>query len=429
MRSFLGRAQIESRVALGCCAAVVIGGAMVGIAAAWQSDSPLLAAFLQVWVVVLAAAAAVFVTCRWLLARELVALNQLAAAIDGVELDGSPIYRTVPAQGPAEVERIVGAWNSFALRFDILMHEVRERATAVNSGAHRLRIAGPEVERDARQQAAVLQEINGRVRKAMGCTAAARRIADTSAERCKNAKLRAQEALQHVQQVATAVQELAGAGRGAEVVLHAIGDFANQANMLALNAAIEAARAGERGRGFAIVAEEVRALGNRGAETMRSQAAVVGAAQPASASSEERIRKLSVLLTELATALQELHGDATAMQQEIAAQGDAVVIACARSEEALLAAETASALAGEIASTTLAVTEAAAGVEACVWPTEQPSDDVVAIGDDTNAGALDAQAPEPAAGDVEAALAAVDPAAPAPAAADAPRELDPSPAH
>ncbi|MCC7397596.1 MAG: hypothetical protein IT455_11085, partial [Planctomycetes bacterium] len=114
MREFLARLTIASRVAAGCTLLVLLGGVLVAGSAAANSPGQALRAFLQVGGVGLLTTIGVFVTTRWLLGRELRTLHQLAAAIDSVELDGSELYRNLPARGPAEIERIVAAWNGFA---------------------------------------------------------------------------------------------------------------------------------------------------------------------------------------------------------------------------------------------------------------------------------------------------------------------------
>ncbi|MBX3735151.1 MAG: hypothetical protein KF715_00550 [Candidatus Didemnitutus sp.] len=74
----------------------------------------------------------------------------------------------------------------------------------------------------------------------------------------------------------TAMQELAEASRGVEKIINSIDEIAFQTNILALNAAVEAARAGEAGAGFAVVAEEVRALAKRSADAARETASRIG---------------------------------------------------------------------------------------------------------------------------------------------------------
>lgn len=137
-----------------------------------------------------------------------------------------------------------------------------------------------------------------------------------------------------------AVSELAGHVREISKVLDVIRSIAEQTNLLALNAAIEAARAGEQGRGFAVVADEVRALAHR---TQASTVEIEGMISTVQSGADGAVAAMGKSLS-LATNTQELALRAGAALEKITLGVATInernlVIASASEEQAQVARE------------------------------------------------------------------------------------------
>jgi methyl-accepting chemotaxis protein len=149
------------------------------------------------------------------------------------------------------------------------------------------------------------------------------------AERSRATVVQAQH---HAAAVADRIAALAQTSQAIAAAMRLIGDIARQTNMLALNAKIEAARAGEAGRGFSVVAEEVKALAAQVAETSHRittlLAEIVGGSEAAQQS-----------VTALQGDMVAVDGMIGSLAHAVAEQGDEAAVAAAHIEESVHSAE------------------------------------------------------------------------------------------
>jgi len=233
------------------------------------------------------AAVAGMLLIGWAVWRATRPLGAITAMMQDIAAGDGDLGARLQVGGDDEIGRLAAAFNRFVARIHASILQVAGSAEALEQTAQRVLTVSRQALGDADRQLGRTQSMATAIDQLGAAAGEIARNAATAAGQARDTRVLVEEGSSEVVNTQRAMRELSGAidassrtlrslnGRTTDIgqILDVIRAVSEQTNLLALNAAIEAARAGEAGRGFAVVADEVRNLAH---STQRSTAQIHG---------------------------------------------------------------------------------------------------------------------------------------------------------
>ncbi|WLI05156.1 methyl-accepting chemotaxis protein [Pseudomonas sp. FP597] len=307
------------------------------------------------WIVGLIIVTALLATLllAWLLTRSITAPIGQALSVARTIAAGD-LSQPIKVQGNDEPAQLLGALASMQAQLQSTIRGISESAQQLASAAEEMSSVmdqstrGLQAQNDEIEQAATaVNQMSAAVDEVAGNAVSSAEASQASDEDSKHGHYQISETITSIQNL---VDEVLGASNKAEglavqaqdisKVLEVIRGIAGQTNLLALNAAIEAARAGEAGRGFAVVADEVRSLAQRTQDSTEEIEQMINAIQQGT---QDTVDALNSSAEHAGQTLQRANGAGNALEKITAAISQIsqrnLVIASAAEQQALVARE------------------------------------------------------------------------------------------
>lgn len=214
---------------------------------------------------------------NWFIGRLLLPLHNVSQSLSDIASGGGDLSRRLPISSGDEVGQLAGNFNLFVDHMHNLVEHIRHQASELQDNARAMADgASSSVKELGLQQdqigmvAQAMDEMNNATHEIAHHAERTSSSVSESVRSAEEGKLQVDKTRDSIVVLANKVEQAGNViltlnkhAQDINGILSTIQGIAEQTNLLALNAAIEAARAGEQGRGFAVVADEVRVLSQR----------------------------------------------------------------------------------------------------------------------------------------------------------------------